>query len=105
MTNETRPVGTVPELGMGYASGSKADDIQVGGDHYKRLGVEPWAAMEAWMTPEQFQGFLLGSAIAYLARFNTAGQAAKGGVTDVRKAGHYCQKLIEVLEARRGSAT
>lgn len=78
----------------------KANDYMHGGTHYKQLGVEPWDAMEAWMTPEQFQGFLLGSAIGYLARFNTIGNPAKGGVTDIKKAAHYLQKLIELQETQ-----
>jgi len=74
-----------------------ADQVQFGGDHYKTMAVQPWAAMEAWMTPEQFKGYLLGSAIAYLARFNTNGVAGKGGAVDVQKAGHYLLKLGEVI--------
>jgi hypothetical protein len=77
-----------------------ANEIQIAGSHYKQLSVEPWDAMEAWMTPEQFQGFLLGSAIGYLARFNTIGNPAKGGVTDIKKAAHYLQKLIELQETQ-----
>lgn len=73
-----------------------ANDRQVGGDHYKTMAVEPWKALEAWMTTEQFHGFLLGSAIAYLARFNTSGVPGKGGITDVEKARHYLDKLIEL---------
>lgn len=69
---------------------------QVGGDHYAKQAVQPWDAMEAWMTQEQFVGFLLGSAIAYLGRFNADG-VGKGGVVDIQKARHYCDKLIEVL--------
>ena len=79
----------------------KANDYMHGGTHYKELGVEPWDAMEAWMTPEQFQGFLLGSAIGYLARFNTTGNPSKGGVTDIKKAAHYLQKLIEIADAQQ----
>lgn len=79
----------------------KANDFMHGGTHYKELGVEPWDAMEAWMTPEQFQGFLLGSAIGYLARFNTTGNPSKGGVTDIKKAAHYLQKLIEIEHAQQ----
>jgi len=79
-----------------------ANKYMVGGSHYKELGVEPWDAMEAWMTPEQFQGFLLGSAIGYLARFNTTGNPSKGGVQDLKKAAHYIQKLIEVEETKQG---
>lgn len=76
-----------------------ASATMVGGDHYLKK-VQPWDAMAAWMSPEQFQGFLLGSAIAYLGRFNTTAPG-KGGITDVRKARHYCDKLIEVCEANQ----
>ena len=72
---------------------TKADDLQVGGDHYKNMGVQPWKAMESWMTPEQFAGFLRGNAIKYLARCD-----AKGGIDDIKKAKHYIDKLIEVRD-------
>lgn len=75
-----------------------ADDKQIEGDHYKKMSMQPWTVIEAWMTPEQFRGFLLGSAIAYLARFNVEGVSGKGGVVDVEKAHHYLQKLIEVCK-------
>lgn len=65
-----------------------ADDRQVGGDHYKSLAVEPWAAMQAWMTPEEFRGFLKGNVIKYLARTK--------GPNDLQKAHHYMEKLLEV---------
>lgn len=71
----------------------KADDQQYGGDHYKSMGVQPWKAMEAWMSPEAFAGFLRGNAIKYLARTDK-----KGGVEDLKKARHYLDKLIEVVE-------
>lgn len=76
----------------------RANDNQVAGDHYKRMAVQPWEALQAWMTPEQFQGFLLGSAIAYLARVPTQGIPGKGGKVDVMKARHYLDKLIEMME-------
>jgi hypothetical protein len=72
---------------------------QIGGDHYASKSVQPWEAMESWMSPEQFEGFLLGSAIAYLARFNESA-VGKGGITDIKKAKHYCEKLIEVLNEK-----
>jgi hypothetical protein len=77
-----------------------ANDTQIAGGHYKGKTVQPWDAMEAWMSKEAFEGFLLGSAIAYLARVNTEGVQGKGGVVDVQKARHYCDKLIEVMELR-----
>jgi hypothetical protein len=73
------------------------NDKQIGGTHYLEKTIQPWDAMESWMTREQFVGFLLGSAIAYLARFNTEGTPGKGGVMDVAKAKHYLEKLETIL--------
>jgi hypothetical protein len=61
---------------------------QVGGQHYVGLSVEPWDAMQAWMTKDEFVGFLKGNIIKYLARTKNA--------NDLDKAGHYMQKLLEV---------
>jgi hypothetical protein len=58
------------------------------------LSVQPWDALPSWQTPEQWQGYLLGTAVAYLARFNAVG-AGKGGFEDVRKAIHVLQRLLE----------
>lgn len=71
-----------------------ANAVQVGGDHYKKQKVQPWDAMEAWMTKEAFCGFLRGNAIKYTARCD-----AKGGIEDLKKARHYLDKLIEVMES------
>jgi hypothetical protein len=75
-----------------FKPSNKADDLQIGGDHYKNMGIQPWKAMESWMTSEEFRGFLKGNSIKYLARCN-----AKGGVEDVKKARHYIDKLVEVM--------
>ena len=75
-----------------FVPSNKADDLQVDGDHYKNMGIQPWKAMESWMTPEEFRGFLKGNSIKYLARCNS-----KGGVEDVKKARHYIDKLVEVM--------
>ena len=66
---------------------------QVGGTHYIDMAVQPWDAMQAWMSPEAFQGYLRACAIKYLARCD-----AKGGLEDLKKAKHYLDKLIEVRE-------
>jgi len=68
-----------------------ADMEQQGGDHYLNMTVQPWAAMEAWMSREAFAGFLRGNSIKYLARADK-----KGGLEDLLKARHYIDKLIEV---------
>jgi hypothetical protein len=65
--------------------------MQVGGEHYRDKTIQPWDAMQAWMTPEQFKGFLWGNVIKYIARWQD-----KGGIEDLRKARHYMDKLIEV---------
>jgi hypothetical protein len=74
-----------------------ASSYQVGGEHYKSKKVQPWDAMESWMSPEQFEGFLRGNVIKYIARYKD-----KDGLKDVQKARHYLDKLIECLEARSG---
>ena len=71
------------------------DARQVGGHHYAGKAVQPWDAMRAWMTPEQFEGYLRGNALKYLARYPD-----KHGLEDLKKAEHYLQKLIQALEGR-----
>ena len=66
--------------------------MQVGGDHYKKLKVQPWDAMEAWMTRDQFLGYLRGNVIKYVAR-------DKNGLEDLEKAQHYLQVLMEKTKA------
>jgi hypothetical protein len=68
----------------------KADDIQVGGTHYKDMPVQPWEVMEAVLTREEFIGFLKGNFIKYSMR-----QGRKEGSDDGAKAMHYLQKLNE----------
>jgi len=66
-------------------------DYQVGGAHYTAKSVQPWEAMESWMSEEQFKGFLKGNVIKYMARCDD-----KGGKIDLEKARHYLDKLIEM---------
>ena len=69
-----------------------ANDKQVGGSHYKDMTVQPWAVMEAVLTPEEFRGFLKGNMIKYGMRQNK-----KADSDDASKALHYAQKLKEVM--------
>ena len=68
-----------------------AREYQLGGTHYTDKDIQPWDAMQSWMTEEQFKGFLIGNVIKYIARFQD-----KGGVLDLQKCKHYLDKLIEV---------
>ena len=62
-----------------------ANDKQEGGTHYKQKGIEPWDFIVS-----NDIGFLAGNAIKYLARYKD-----KNGEQDIRKAIHYCEKLLE----------
>jgi hypothetical protein len=71
-------------------NGTSADDLQIGGQHYKDMGVQPWAVMESVLTHEEFIGFLKGNIIKYSMR------AGKKDSDDAGKAKHYMLKLAEV---------
>ena len=74
-----------------------ADTYQVNGDHYAK-DVQPWNAMRAWMTEDEFRGFLIGSAIKYLAR---AGKKENNTLkSDIMKAQHYLMKLLDTIDER-----
>ena len=71
-------------------NGTRADDLQIGGQHYKDMGIQPWAVMEAVLTHEEFVGFLKGNVIKYAMR------QGKKDSDDANKARHYAVKLAEV---------
>lgn len=70
-----------------------ANTKQIGGTHYQK-SIQPWDAMQAWMSQEEFEGYLSGNVIKYMARWRD-----KNGVEDLRKAQHYLAKLIEVISS------
>lgn len=59
--------------------------IQVGGDHYKNMAIQP---VEFCM--KNNLNFCVSSAIKYLCRYKN-----KNGVEDLRKAQHFIDLLIE----------
>ena len=67
-----------------------ANETQVAGTHYKTQAIQTWD----YITSNNI-GFMEGNAIKYLSRWKQ-----KGGVSDLLKAQHYIQKLIEI-EARK----
>lgn len=78
------------------AEAKSALDTQVGGSHYKDMAIQPWQAMEAWLTADEYRGYHKGVAIAYLAR-----ERDKGGLDDIKKAIHHLQRLVEIEDGRR----
>lgn len=73
----------------------KADDMQVGGNHYKNMGVEPWNVVDTWPI-EQRIGYYRGGALKYVMRMGTKDE----NLQEIKKGVHYMQKLIEVLQER-----
>lgn len=71
---------------------SEADKYMHGGDHYVRMGVEPWNVIDSWPL-EQRIGFYRGCALKYLMRLGNK----DASLQEAQKAKHYCEKLIEVL--------
>ena len=69
---------------------------QVGGVHYVNMQIQPWQAMQAWMTADEFKGYLRGNVIKYCAR---AGHK-EDALEDLRKGLHYLEKLIEVSNGK-----
>ena len=57
---------------------------QIGGNHYKVLGIEPWEIVDA-----NGLDYYRGNAIKYILR-------KKGGIEDLKKAIHYIEHIIEL---------
>jgi len=72
-----------------------ANDVQMGGDHYKRLGVEPWDVFDTWPI-EQRIGAYRANCTKYVMRLD----AKDTPLLNAQKLAHYAQKLVEVLEER-----
>ena len=63
-----------------------AMESQVGGDHYKKLAIQPVKYIHANGIP-----FIEGSVIKYVTRWRD-----KGGLKDLEKARHFIDLLIEL---------
>ena len=81
-----------PEVAPVVGKPVSADDYQVGGNHYKDMGVPPWDVLEATLTKSEFIGFLKGNIIKYSMR-----QGVRGEV-DSNKCRHYIIKLDEIYK-------
>ena len=65
-------------------------------DHYKTGGIETIDYIKAKLTPEQFEGYLVGNVIKYVSRYRH-----KNGVEDLKKARVYLNWLIEEMEGNQ----
>lgn len=76
---------------------SKANDKQVAGTHYKDMGVEPWDVVDTWPLEQRIGAYRHG-ALKYLMRMGTK----DASVQEIKKAIHYLEKLVEILEDKNG---
>ena len=65
-------------------------DVQEGGDHYKKMVIQPVEFIHKNNIP-----FIEGNCIKYLCRWRS-----KNGVQDLRKVRHYIDLLIELEEEK-----
>lgn len=61
-------------------------DVQVGGDHYKKLKIQPIEYIHANQLP-----YCEANVIKYISRWRD-----KGGIKDLEKVKHYVDLLIEL---------
>ena len=78
-----------PELGKP----PEAKKTQEGGDHYLKMGVQPWDVIDTW-SQEQKIGYFRGNALKYIMRLGSKDESVK----EAKKVKHYIEKLIETLE-------
>ena len=77
----------------------KANDKQYGGDHYKNMGVEPWDVLDTWPIEQRIGAYRHG-ALKYLMRMGSKDEQLQ----EIKKCGHYIEKLIEVLGEENDNA-
>lgn len=71
---------------------NSALDVQVGGDHYKKLAIQPVEYIYVNRLP-----FIEGCIVKYASRWRE-----KGGIKDLEKIKHFVDLLIE-LEKKHGN--
>ena len=77
-----------------------ARDKQVAGTHYKDMGVEPWDVVDTWPLEQRIGAYRHG-ALKYLMRMGSKDEQLQ----EIKKCGHYIEKLIEVLESEDKNLT
>ena len=88
----------VDQVIKNYRAAQTASAKQIGGDHYKNMGVEPWDVVDTWPIEQRIGAYRHG-ALKYLMRMGSKDE----NLQEIKKCGHYIEKLIEVLEERDGN--
>ena len=72
-----------------------ANDRQVGGTHYTEMDIEPFDVIDSWPREQRIGAYRAGI-LKYVMRMG----AKDDSTTEIAKAMHYCEKLIETLESK-----
>jgi hypothetical protein len=92
--------GFPPQIQKAIKEKLKANDVQYGGDHYKKMGIQPWDVCDTWPLEQQIGAHRHG-VLKYIMRLGTKDERLK----EAQKVLHYAQKLVEVLEKADGADT
>jgi len=71
----------------------RANDRQIGGDHYKNMGVEPWDVIDTWPLYQRIGAYRAG-ALKYIMRMGAKDESEQ----EISKGIHYLEKLLETLK-------
>lgn len=85
--NEDMGVENVKQMTAG-----KAQNRQIGGNHYKKMDIQPWDVIDHGPKPQAI-GFYRYNALKYIMRAGEKGEFKE----DIAKAQHYLEKLLEIL--------
>lgn len=66
---------------------------QVGGDHYKKMGIQTWDVVDTWPLDQRI-GYYRGNALKYVMRMGSKDIQE----VEISKGQHYLEKLLEVLK-------
>jgi len=88
--------GLVPTLTEEASPITQPSLRQVGGDHYKKLAVQPWDVVDTWPIEQQI-GYYRGGALKYVMRMGSKDES----IQEVGKGLHYLEKLVECLKRQR----
>lgn len=64
-------------------------------DHYTAGGIETIDYINAKLTPDQFEGYMIGNVLKYCSRYQN-----KNGIEDLKKAEWYLRRLIEEYDRK-----
>jgi hypothetical protein len=73
--------------------GSRADDRQVGGTHYRNMDVSPWDVIDSWPREQRIGAYRAG-ALKYLMRMGSKDESPQ----EIAKGIHYMEKLLDTLQ-------